>query len=662
MSDSSESRIHDPRGPVHSGLGDQINLIFEEFTKGRQGRSPRLLAEDQLLWVWQRFVHPSGFGKARRTLAETSTVLLDGAPGSGRTSAASVLLHELRRDVGSFHKLLPDEEGESLLDPYLVGDEDRILLDLASADEPRWTEVLEELPSFRKTVLDHRAHLVVVLPLRRTDRLPVELDRHRVEIFRPRGMEVLLRHLRQDGLPQADRVRSVPAVSDFLDTPRPMREIAEFASLIVRAQAAARAEDSFIDWCQSARAAMADRGPQVAKHVAAMTGGPQRALLLTTAMLHGAHADAVHSATTLLLRAVDHPKDDRPLLEHADLAMRLEEVSAGLTQHGAVRFKELEYDAAVRTHFWDHRPDLREHLGTWVGRAVELTGPVLSPDDRCHVVQRLSDQYLRTGQCEELASLAEQWTAVPTTARRLRAAAQALERGLLDERHGRSFRDKVYDWSRNDRLGEPLAQVLVEVCAEVIAVQHPDQALVRLHHLTRRERRITRARDALGRLMQEDHRLRRRMLHRLVSRPTSWPADIDLFLETSDPAALTDVGGRARSLLDETVVRDQLIAGWGMVFGRLPLSAWDKHVRNWLHTACSDEHHTDPLLDVLVSGAAGRGEVFGALYATARRAEPTAPGGRKHGSALTDLLLRKISTAQGIRQPPPRHTSEETTS
>ncbi|MBI0375218.1 hypothetical protein JBE27_02730 [Streptomyces albiflaviniger] len=662
MSDSSESRIHDPRGPVHSGLGDQINLIFEEFTKGRQGRSPRLLAEDQLLWVWQRFVHPSGFGKARRTLAETSTVLLDGAPGSGRTSAASVLLHELRRDVGSFHELLPDEEGESLLDPYLVGDEDRILLDLASADEPRWTEVLEELPSFRKTVLDHRAHLVVVLPLRRTDRLPVELDRHRVEIFRPRGMEVLLRHLRQDGLPQADRVRSVPAVSDFLDTPRPMREIAEFASLIVRAQAAARAEDSFIDWCQSARAAMADRGPQVAKHVAAMTGGPQRALLLTTAMLHGAHADAVHSATTLLLRAVDHPKDDRPLLEHADLAMRLEEVSAGLTQHGAVRFKELEYDAAVRTHFWDHRPDLREHLGTWVGRAVELTGPVLSPDDRCHVVQRLSDQYLRTGRCEELASLAEQWTAVPTTARRLRAAAQALERGLLDERHGRSFRDKVYDWSRNDRLGEPLAQVLVEICAEVIAVQHPDQALVRLHHLTRRERRITRARDALGRLMQEDHRLRRRMLHRLVSRPTSWPADIDLFLETSDPAALTDVGGRARSLLDETVVRDQLIAGWGMVFGRLPLSAWDKHVRHWLHTACSDEHHTDPLLDVLVSGAAGRGEVFGALYATARRAEPTAPGGRKHGSALTDLLLRKISTAQGIRQPPPRHTSEETTS
>jgi hypothetical protein len=41
----------------------------------------------------------------------------------------------------------------------------------------------------------------------------------------------MLRHLRQDGLPQADRVRSVPAVSDFLDTPRPMREIAEFRRL-----------------------------------------------------------------------------------------------------------------------------------------------------------------------------------------------------------------------------------------------------------------------------------------------------------------------------------------------------------------------------------------------------------------------------------------------
>ncbi|OPF78601.1 hypothetical protein VT50_0218680 [Streptomyces antioxidans] len=662
MSDSAESQIHDPRGPVHSGLGDQINLIFEAFGKDRQGRNPRRLAEDQLLWLWQRFVYPNGFGEARHMLAETSTVLLDGAPGSGRTSAARVLLHELRRDVGSFHELLPGEEGESLLVPDLVGDEDRLLLDLAAADESQWTEVLEELPSFHKTVVDHRAHLVVVLPLRRTDRLPVELDRHRVEIFRPRGMEVLLRHLRQDGLQHADRAHSAPAVSDFLSTPRPMREIAEFASLIVRAQAAAPAGESFIDWCEIARAAMADRGPQVAKHVATMTGGPQRALLLTTAMLHGAHADAVHSATTLLLRAVDHPKDDRPLLEHADLAMRLEEVSAGLTQHGAVRFKELEYDTAVRAHFWDHRPDLREHLGTWVGRTVELTDPVLSPDDRRHVVQHLSDQYLRTGRCEELATLAEQWTAVPTTARRLRSATQALERGLLDERHGRSFRDKIYDWSRNSRLGEPLAQVLVEVCAEVIAVQHPDQALVRLHHVARRERRTTRARDALCRLMQEDHRLRRRMLHRLVNRPTSWSADIDLFLQTSDPAALTHLGGRAHSLLGETVVRDQLIAGWGTVFGQLPLSTWEKHVRHWLHTACSDEHHTDPLLDILVSGAAGRGEVFGALYATARRAELTAPGGRKHGSALTDLLLRKISTAQGIRQQPPRHNPEEPTS
>ncbi|MET7938364.1 hypothetical protein [Streptomyces sp. NPDC005322] len=662
MSDSANARIYDPRGPVHSGIGDQVYVVINEFAKGSSGRNPRHLAEDHLLWLWQRFVHPRGFGQARRILAETSTVLLDGAPGSGRTSAARVLLHELRRDVGSFHELLPGEEGESLLVPDLVGDEDRLLLDLAAADESRWTEVLEELPSFRKTVLDHGAHLVVALPSRRTDRLAVELDRHRVEIFRPRGMEVLLRHLRQDGLPQADRARSVPAVSGFLDTPRPMREIAEFAGFIVRARGAARAGDSFTDWCESARKALADRGPQVAQHVADLTEGPQRALLLTTAMLHGAHADAVHNATTLLLNAVDHPKDDRPLLEHADLATRLEEVSAGLTQHGTVHFNEVEYDSAVRTHFWDHMPDLREHLRTWVGQTVELTVPVLSPDDRHDMVRRLSDQYLRTGRCEELASLAEQWATVPTTGRRLRAAAQALERGLLDERHGHSFRGKIYAWSRNDRLSEPLAHVLVEVCAEVIAIQHPDQALVRLHHLARRERRTTRARDALCRLVQEDHRLRRRMLHRLVSSPTSWPADIDLFLQTSDPAALTRLGGRARPLLDENVVREQLTAGWGMVFGRLPLSAWAKNVRHWLHTACSDEHHAGPLLDVLVSGAAGRGEVFGALYATARRAELTAPGGRKHGSVLTDLLLRKISAAQGIQQPSPQPNSRETTS
>ncbi|MET7906630.1 hypothetical protein ABZS86_36385 [Streptomyces sp. NPDC005355] len=137
MSNSANARIYDPRGPVHSGIGDQVYVVINEFAKGSSGRNPRHLAEDHLLWLWQRFVHPRGFGQARRILAETSTVLLDGAPGSGRTSAARVLLHELRRDVGSFHELLPGEEGESLLDPDLVGDEDRLLLVRVPINHPR---------------------------------------------------------------------------------------------------------------------------------------------------------------------------------------------------------------------------------------------------------------------------------------------------------------------------------------------------------------------------------------------------------------------------------------------------------------------------------------------------------------------------------------------
>jgi len=652
-----DTRIFDPHGPVHAGVGAQINLtVVGGLAKDTRNRSPRDVAEDQLLWLWQRFVHPGGFGEARQVLHATGTVLMDGAPGSGRTSAARVLLYELRRDADAFHELLPSEEGRPFLDPALVGNGDRMLLDLSEADEALWTGVREELPSFTGTVRKNRAHLVVVLPYHR-DRKPLEgLGRHQAEIERPREHEVLLRHLSLEGIPRDSCSPSLPALSDFLASRRPMRDIAELADRIVRARKAAPPEKGFAHWCARALADLSGRRTQVAKRLAELGTGPQRALLLSTAMLHEAHSDVVHHGAESLLLIVGSPKDGRPLLEHEDLARRFKEISAGRDVDGRVRFEDFDYDAAVRDHFWDHRPDLRGHLRTWVGRTVGFADPAFSLEDRDRLVVHLSEQYLRTGRPEELASLAEDWTAPSATAHHLRAAAQVLKDGLNDEEHGRLFRKKVYVWSKSGQVSDGLIHVLVDVCVEVIAVHHPDEAVVRLHHLARREPRTDRACEALLLLTKADHRLLRLMLFRLardLGRNTH-PVDPHLFLRIADPLPLTTSGRRPRALLAEAAVREWLATAWTAVFERRPRQAWEPYTRRWLHAACADEEHSDPLLDVLVAGARERGDLLGALYAIARSGQRSAPGGRERGAALTDRLLLKISAAQGLRPSPPQ--------
>ncbi|MEK8142163.1 hypothetical protein NKH18_05130 [Streptomyces sp. M10(2022)] len=171
-------------------------------------------------------------------------------------------------------------------------------------------------------------------------------------------------------------------------------------------------------------------------------------------MLHGAHADVVHRAAQLLLRTVGSPPDDLPLLQRKDLAERLVEISAGAGPDGHVRFRDLDYDSAVRTHFWDHMPDLRQHLGTWTARSVALTSPHITHELRDGLVAKLAAEYLRTGRAEELASLAEDWGSTATSRAGLEAAVQALTCGLGDPAHARAFRGWIYQWCANKQLRE----------------------------------------------------------------------------------------------------------------------------------------------------------------------------------------------------------------
>ncbi|MER6694640.1 hypothetical protein ABT329_37870, partial [Streptomyces minutiscleroticus] len=370
MNERISTRVDNAGGYVHAGNGD-FNITVGADLQDSDRRPFRSMADDQLGRLQWVLVAPPGMGEARHKLADTGTVILDGPPGSGRTATARVLLHEYQHDTGVFHEILPDDEDElSLSNPALVGAGDRLLLDLSSADTNRWAAARAELSSLRKTVHEQQAHLVVVMP--HENALEADLQYYRVEVERPKGLQVFRRHLRLHGLPYEQNLQSDPIVTKCASDEVPIREIADFADRVRRAREAARPDEGFTQWCKAAQAAHNDRRAEIATRMTEWREGPQRALLLTVAMLHDAHADVIHQAAELLLRTLKAPPDDLPLLQRKDLAERLTEISAVARPDGHVRFTELDYDAAVRTHFWDHMPDLRPHLNTWTARSVGL--------------------------------------------------------------------------------------------------------------------------------------------------------------------------------------------------------------------------------------------------------------------------------------------------
>ncbi|MBG7698745.1 hypothetical protein HCJ76_11835 [Streptomyces sp. MC1] len=665
MSTEHTTRVESTQGITHTGDG---HIYVSLGAAAHEPRKPvfRKLPDDQLRWTRRVLVAPVNMGGARTTLEETGTVILDGAPGSGRSATARVLLREHHRPGGAFRELLPDEL--PLRDPYFVDPGDRLLLDLSTAEAGLWRAVRDDLPALRQTVHERRAHLVVVMP--HDGALESDLQHYRVEIGPPAfPMEVLRRHLRAHGVPYEEFLRNDVTVDEFLSERKAMREIADFADRIRRARETAGPGEGFTEWCAAAKRARAGRRVEVADRVAGLPEASQRALLIAVSMLHGAHADVVHRAAALLLSTVGTSDEETPLLQRKDLAQRLSEISARSGPDGRVRFTELDYDSAVRAHFWDHMPDLRPHLGAWAARVVESNDPHLVPDVRDGLVARLAGEYLRTGRADALAALAERWSAERAGRARLEASVQALTCGLAHPAHGRDFRERIYQWCAHRRLTGEFAQVLVQVCSDVLALDHPDHALIRLHHLARRERGTAHALQALCALVAGSRRLRRRLLDRLA-RGDLAQTDLSIFLHVSDPEPLTDRSVTTRALVDEEGVRRSLITCWRAVLtdavsrpqGRRV--APQAEIQRWLHWAAEGAgDRGEVLLDLLVDAAdrcgEDRGATFAVLYASARQAEGASPGGGARSAETTDLLLYKIGVAQGLGHGAPSASAGE---
>lgn len=663
------TEILDARGPTHTGSGDQhnydIRMTLIDQARYRRVRSG-LWSKAQLDWIEVRFVRPLGFDDASQTLDERNAVILNGPRGSGKRTAAMMLLNKAteRRGRGRrFRELFPatadrDREDVAWNAADAVEPDERLLLDLDSLSEDEHALVNKGLMEFRGVVEDRKAFLVIIAHSEYA--LTEGIGGIGRAIRPPAAVDVLARHLEADGI--TGPVGALEANSAWLGNLAawPMSEVARLAELTI----AARGNSPFAGeaaWLESAFQALTDDGSAIAERVSALQEAPQRALLLAAALLSGMTADVAADAAADLLKILKYPATSPAALDSPDLIERLDEVGARIDAERKVRFDQLAQDTAALVYYWDAFPGLRSHLAEWVDCVVRHKA--LTPGERDELVRRFATQSLRTDRSQDLETLITAWTesgAASQKSKLFQHAATLLDTGLTSKSHGSYFRRWIYDRSTQDSpIRLDFATVLIEACMGQLAESHPDQALVRLHHLARRKGEVGElGRDALADFVTEDERRLRRLLSRIAApNGTPHPADAAVFLRVADARRLAAPTPRSRALISSARVAENLAAGWRLVLSLRPSQDARARLGDWFQAAALGREHAR-FLQVLADAAtdfstASRLEAAVCAWAAATLDEQLAEGlERAQRMAVARQLMGKLDRQHGVDTSP----------
>jgi hypothetical protein len=643
------TEITTAQGPVHTGTGDlrvENQYYIPNSLADPKGRTPHRQVVDDLNELDRRFVPPRGLAEAREVLASHQAVFLQAPRGSGRPTTAKMLLKELAATEDTILQIWVQDKTREAATPFdftYIGEGDYTWVDLTDTGGWSWDEVQSELPALRSMARRKKAHLVVILPDEGA-RLATDILHLRVRLAPPPVAEVLRKHFRAAGFEQLE-LRQTDGL-EFARTDRPLRDVPEYVQLVEEARDLAAGDGDFKAWCGIALDAFKGRMSEASEFIRMLTDGPKRALLFSVAMLHGAHGDAIDYATAALMDRAKHVGGPDLVLEHTALDIRLTDVNAKADTHGNVHFKVLGLDAAVRSYFWTQLPSLRGPITAWL--PITLDSHDLDQAERDNLVTNFASLCLTERYHMVLPELIQQFTGRYATVARVDAAALILRHGLRDERLAREFRRQIYAWSTSHNTSDQLTAVLVSACRDEIFATHPDEAMVRLHHLARRSRygRGSKAHEALVSLVRSDPRSMRQMLTRIADPPQEarpWRADSLLFLDIAHPWTLTALGDRGGPLLTEDLVAQQLSKGWALVFTDLPGESWANYGEDWLSCAADSAQYQDALLNILVRGARGNPDTLASLYEIAFDSD--------FRDTVSGPLLRKITHAQGVVLP-----------
>ncbi|WP_030712019.1 hypothetical protein [Streptomyces sp. NRRL S-237] len=658
MTEQDPVTVNDPRGPVNNGEGHQY-VFYGAGTDWmtRKGVESLRIARDDRVRLADRFVPPRGYRIAADHLEKPgSVVLLEGPPGSGRRAAAIMLLHGFGEDRSADEERVRVEElpatakDEDRNDkPLAPGEGDRFLLDLSGiTDEEEYTRAQRHLAVHRSKVQEAGAHMVVVLPSVMEHAHAPDFEPHRVKLGRPRGVAVVTRYLRMN------RMAFHPADLRSADLQRlcdssPMRELARLAGLVKAARDSGRFGSDFAGWLDQAIHAVTDRAGEVGRQMVAVRTAPERALLLAAAVFEGARADTVYEAWQGLMKKVGHKDEVTSEFAQTDFGERLKALGIERAQDGRLRFERLAYADAVRSYFWANFPGVRDDLRDWIGCAAGLDG--LTTDDQVDVVVRFGERSLAVGRPDHLFSLVVRWANRAARASGDPRAVTALELGLRHEEFGGWFRKRMYECvARSGSLSDGLARVLTTACHQSLSATHPDQAMVRLHHLAVRRGETThRAREALLDLARRDRRLYRLLIDRLRDRAGQAPPGVNPHLQLLTKLLRSDRAPDPPRWSD-------LFLGWKTVFSQPPTELWNPLVSSWLDTV-ADDRTQEMALDVMVGATHGRTAALHRLYIiTCDWARSTRHPSR---AAVATLFWQHIDQAQYVRTESTEHAGAE---
>jgi hypothetical protein len=588
-----------------------------------------------LEWLDDRFIEPKKYLEAATCLREWNVVLIAGRPGSGRRSTAQMLLHRLPGVDGPYREipLDPAEDDKGIV----VQSGDRILIDASAVSDELYSALNDQLSARQANVCDVGAFMAVAVPADIDTVIHGDLGRRIMKIEKPAVHVALHRYLDCAGIDVGLAGLDHPALRL-----RPMRDLDKLAQSI--GDAREKGLGDVHDWLEGALKSASEQANDVANKARKMNGS-ERILFLAAAMLHDAHVDAVYDAAQSLQGQVEVAGEPTPLLEQDGLVRQLDSFNATVDEmRGYISFPDFDYDSKIRTHFWSNYPGLRTQFREWIRDVVDQS--TLSGGDRDRVIARFAEQALRTGRPADLTSLAEGWSAKGALTARWPDAVRVLQLGLEDPRHSSVIRRQIREWAIQPNLPAERGQVLVEVCADVLARTDPLSAAIRLRHLARQEdRRISSAaREAIRSLCYQDRWFCRELMHLLVARMgiarVVSPTDVEIFLHVTEP----DVSA---VIVSSPGLRSLLTQGWQLVMAQSETLQWRRSVQKWLEVV-SEGRLDEGALDILLDAAAQEDDVLSRLYATTVRWRQGQVANVQERLVVANRFCRRIDDLQGL--------------
>ncbi|GAA2833261.1 hypothetical protein [Crossiella cryophila] len=570
-------------GPVQTGSGIQIITYnqFREELDDRQSQRIRWVSAEQVTWLRDRFVEPRGFGEAAGRLDRGRTVFVHGSPGSGRRTAAIMLLADVAV-AGEIREISVVPGDAAVFDPMDVGETERLLLDLSTLDGPDFAGAGELLGVLTGQVRQRHGALAVVLPERGTARVDdwfreslaaVALDSHHRRL-------VLERHLRENGIAVTPADLDDPRL-DVVLRADPAAELARLADLLTTERP--RHQD-FADTVETALAAYRNWAEELTQRFKDNTDPRWRALIVAAALLEGTRLEAVHHACARLLEHAGDPVSVEHPLAAEPLTHRLTLVGAQVVA-GRVRFTKLAYGEAVLNHVWRELPGLRELLTRWVEQLPTAPRTMMSAADRRGMADRFTELTLNSGERTDLRWLTRHW-ADSTNPRVVPLALSTLRLSVFDRASGGYFRQMLADWSRTTGGSANRARMIITACTELLNESHQPLALSMLQNLLAHHDPAVVA-DARAALLELAFTTSARfsVLRRVteaMARGDAVPANSSVFHALTAPRELFAPDGVSVPLWSTPGIRDLLHTGWRATFGQGITVEAVTAVRAWL--------------------------------------------------------------------------------